>query len=558
MNVPIAHNPGLIASLATIATSLVFKYAKLDMMMYGVIYGLIIQLLENYDTIFDKLNVNDPKQYLLIGALISTAFILYHYSNRIINFVRYRNNGMGYYELNLYDKNSTKTILNYIDNFPDFFSKSDKIDHGNLDFIAKMMHDKNVDDNTVNHASIKWPSEGSKITFNDKNFGVTGCLYFLKKSVKTGTEEKQISIDIPYIQLLADKKTTNDVNDYFKKITDKNYEIAKKSSILLNHTKIIKSRGDILYHDQYIYNGPIISREDFEKRFMNTFFHPEKEKLYRHLRMINDSPNDFYNLGQSPRCGLLLYGPPGTGKSTFAYRVAMCLNRHIVTVDLRSIKAKSTIFNIIHKPTVNGTYTTPDKVVFVLDEFDLTVTELYHKNKTMNSIVNLWESKIKMFPEGKKKKKEQKNDNKSKNSSDEEEEYSDIYSIDKYGYDNENINLGDLLELFNGPVPNDGMIVIATTNKYKEINDMCPALFRHGRLSPIYFGYAEAKIIQQMSEYYFNEKLDIPINYEPHLATSQILEIIVEAKLDPINKGFPFFREQMDKIMIKPNQKNEI
>ena len=48
--------------------------------------------------------------------------------------------------------------------------------------------------------------------------------------------------------------------------------------------------------------------------------------------------------------------------------------------------------------------------------------------------------------------------------------------------------LEDLLEILQGPVPREGQIIIATTNKFDEIKNECPALFRPGRLTPIEFG----------------------------------------------------------------------
>lgn len=85
------------------------------------------------------------------------------------------------------------------------------------------------------------------------------------------------------------------------------------------------------------------------------------------------------------------------------------------------------------------------------------------------------------------------------------------------------ITLKDLLTILQGPVPKSGCLIFATTNDYEEIRDMCPALFRHSRMTPIHFGYLDRKTLTDIFEYYFKRK---PTFYVPEQTQNSSAEII--------------------------------
>jgi len=113
--------------------------------------------------------------------------------------------------------------------------------------------------------------------------------------------------------------------------------------------------------------------------------------------------------------------------------------------------------------------------------------------------------------------------------------------------------INDLLEIFQGTVPNDGAIMIATTNDYEGIKEMCPALFRPGRLTPIYFGYADKDLLQDISRFYFGRELEIYIPDKLEIPTSQIIQIALESitfdQLGDINDKFDYFSQSLDEIL---------
>ena len=110
--------------------------------------------------------------------------------------------------------------------------------------------------------------------------------------------------------------------------------------------------------------------------------------------------------------------------------------------------------------------------------------------------------------------------------------------------DKNDFQLEDLLEILQGPVPQEGQIIIATTNKFDEIYKECPALFRPGRLTPIEFGYLGSKEINKLASRYLG--VNINIDFEPKMATSKIIEIITYAKI----KNDPnYFTKELSKNM---------
>ena len=58
-------------------------------------------------------------------------------------------------------------------------------------------------------------------------------------------------------------------------------------------------------------------------------------------------------------------------------------------------------------------------------------------------------------------------------------------AYDKIGaMEGDMVTLTDLLTVFQGAVPVEGCIIIAMTNKYEELTELCPTLFRAGRFVP--------------------------------------------------------------------------
>lgn len=117
----------------------------------------------------------------------------------------------------------------------------------------------------------------------------------------------------------------------------------------------------------------------------------------------------------------------------------------------------------------------------------------------------------------------------------------------------EEIQLHDLLEIFQGPVPIPGLIVFAMTNKYKEILEMCPALFRPGRLTPYYIGNINHNTLQEMTKFYFNKELTFTYPADSAIPTSKLTELVLSSKAKP--KSYEFFSSKIKELLEKSQLK---
>jgi hypothetical protein len=501
--------------LVPVITTFFINFFGLDNSLYGVFFALVNQ---GFQEVIDKKenilqSLHDPyiKFYIVCGICV---YLLYKYrkmlpvdkcKRKIV-----KNIDNEYLVAEIYEINKLSIFEEYIDFFPEFYSKPTNVCCGDPNLMIQGSNQR-VSFLEISGKTNK-PINGEIIYFDDTNFEVKGEFSWeaCKIIIDQGTKEEKKSTDIayPYIKLKVLKSSTNDIFKYLEDIRTKVNEL-KHNHIDLYHVKILNESYEERQSKYIMYSGKTRTLEELERIYMSTFFHPSKEILWNLIKDVQYRPEISHMFGQESRIGLLLHGPSGTGKSTFAYRVAMCLNRHVITVDLRSIKKKSAIYNIIKNPNVGGYgNVTPKDVVFVFDEFDRTVIELAKRQDTKRMIVNT-----------------SKNENKT-----DEKKSEIIENSSEQIYNDNMLYLDDLLELLNGPIPIAGCIIIATTNKYEEIKKLCPPLFRDQRLTPFYFGNPNLETINEISQYYYKRNIEIKEPYNSVVCTASIMEIIKKAK----------------------------
>ena len=295
------------------------------------------------------------------------------------------------------------------------------------------------------------------------------------------------------------------------------------------------------------YQGRNRSLAELEPIYMATHFHMEKDRLWSLIKEIDQNKDYYQRYGQTPKLNLLLHGPPGTGKSSFAYRVAMTLRRDIISMDLTKYPNRYIIDKLMHgyiNPCLsNGHMISPSRLVYVFDEFDRTIEFLI---AAQDKEKRLFESKLKSMSAGNglaallgsaagKKSKSNSKTNSGSDSDCEEDDFT-IPSVDDTVGDpsttfaSQLLTIKDLLEIFQGVVDVDGRLIFAMTNHYDKIKKECPALFRPGRLTPVYFGYIGRETLLDIIQYYFKNKFTIPIGdldslpSEFKIPTSEIIE----------------------------------
>jgi hypothetical protein len=93
----------------------------------------------------------------------------------------------------------------------------------------------------------------------------------------------------------------------------------------------------------------------------------------------------------------VLQGPPGTGKSSFAYRIAMTLGRHIISLDLLALNNKNSIFEAMRSPEIDEESMMPKDVVFIFDEFDRTIFALAERQEKRKKMDNMFSNLLRMI-----------------------------------------------------------------------------------------------------------------------------------------------------------------
>ena len=294
-----------------------------------------------------------------------------------------------------------------------------------------------------------------------------------------------------------------------------------------------------------IYQGRNRTLAELEPIYMDTHFHSEKDRLWSLIKEIDQNKDYFQKYGQTPKLNLLLHGPPGTGKSSFAYRVAMTLRRDIISMDLTKYPNRYVIDKLMHGYInvclTNGFMINPSRLVYVFDEFDRTIEFLI---AAQDKEKRVFESKLKAMSAGNglaallgaNSGKSKSGGRKSQESGDSDEDDGNITAeFDSSPTDPSTASLAsqlltikDLLEIFQGVVDVNGRLIFAMTNHFDKIKVECPALFRPGRLTPVYFGYINRETLCEIVEYYFKQPLsDADLDLLPgefQIPTSEIIE----------------------------------
>lgn len=476
-------NSNLIGNLFS---SLIIEKLHLDS-RYTVLFTTLIS------SFLIKASIPSLPPYWYLYCFAPGLFWYFYYYN-----TKAENNN--YTKLKTYCWEDISLLRFMMEKHPEFYTKE-------YDMIVGNPEARSLDD-------IILPDAGTKIEFHDKIHNVKGYISAESSEYVEGASDKSVQKKAFYILLNLEKGSGYNCDTYMKKLRDYRTEYDdNEDELVLSMIKIMgkKDSGgnkeESYQHAVRLYKGPKKNYEERYQKYIKSYFSKNRDVLWNYIYNVHFHPEKFSIFGQEARCNMLIYGPPGSGKSTFVYRLAMALGRHIVSVDITSISSDRTeVYRTIQNANIDGWSCCPDKYIVLLEEFDITVKHLKEKNKRPN----LSEFLKSYGP---------------KTQTDSKEDMTLLYSRSTREFE-----LEDLLEILQGPVPIKGSIIIATTNKYEEIHELCPALFRPGRLTPVKFDYMDWKSLQDMTYFYFKRPLDIE-ETEIRVATSEIVELALDSCL---------------------------
>lgn len=315
-----------------------------------------------------------------------------------------------------------------------------------------------------------------------------------------------------------DKIKNASVEYYNKIVKDYNKHQKSKTKLRCQYIKCFKPDKEKTSKivSGVMYEGSRLKKAERYEQFIMSYFSPHRDMIWNYVKKVHYTPEKFYNFGQPAYCNMLLYGPPGTGKSTLASRVLKALGReYLISIDIVDYyNHKKELFSMFTTPRItNGSIVQAKNCIFLLEEFDHTVHFLKSKeNENMHSkedlLTRLFDSTDKH---------EQKSTDKDKITT----KLLDLHS-------NNQLTLGDLLELIQGSSPVDQSIIFAATNDYEYIKKTIPSVVRPGRLTPVKIDYLTWEWLQKLTEYYFKKQLTIKPFKITH-PTSGIIEMAMSS-----------------------------
>lgn len=412
--------------------------------------------------------------------------------------------------LNVYGFQWLATIVDYMKHNPKFFQ------------VTAYQCGSDGPYPSVNNLTI--PAIDCVTEINDTKFNVRGTL--IPRVWKKQINKDNIQEDV-YIEL---KTNDSSALEYFNLIS-KELEVkrAGNNRLTCTYLRVDKStNGNYQNNESLIYDGVKDSDQERYDKYMKSFFSSAKTNIWNFVSHVHFHPEFFYSKGQMPCVNYLFYGPPGTGKSNLAYRLAIATGRHLVNLNLLDfIYSKAHVFQLLMNPYVSGRGRRARECIILMEEFDNTLRELVEREKRSRSVKKFFRAPA-YFPGSESESSD--SESSESESGSEKKKKSEKEPMIKAG-DSSTLCLGDLLEILQGAVPIDGLIVIATTNNYKYIRETLPALVRPGRLTPVLIDYLDWETLQELAVYYFGERLEmeeIKIKYP----TSGLVELAISCTFE--------------------------
>lgn len=502
------------------------KYLNLDISVSSIILSSSGDLFESLISV-ESLNFGYTTWIsILVLSVLGTIF--YFFQKTLISYIKIffckKTKKAKFLKCNINSPTKIKVFLKYYQYFPDNFDKDHSIEFGDRKQIQTLEKLKILDKERADsisysstNGSIVFPCEDISINFTDETFGISGTLQYRNDKQTVISHDKdgkktEVDFFVPRLELNLDTQTFQQMNKFIKYVSKLVSERDSKK-VTQYHVKVY-TNGKGLENSTIVMNeseGPI-NWNTRKKKYIDSFFHTQKCELWEQVKKVQFCPEYFTKFGQTGRHIILAYGPPGTGKSTYAYRVAMATGRHVISINLSEFKARRELYQVLTRPYVNELHRrTPKEVVFIFDEFERAIINLNKKQLLKEKYQKAVEKK--MDGTNKDDDADDEDEKKIKKKSKHIEDTSDvdIKKVNETVFDDNNITMNDLLNIIQGPVPIEGLMIVATTNHFDQIKDISPALFREGRFEPVYFGNPTPKTMNDMFKFYYNKEIPIDI-----------------------------------------------
>ena len=347
--------------------------------------------------------------------------------------------------------------------------------------------------------------------------------------------DKDINLEFRIVKLTDGKEVINHVWKVMLIINttqDINFLTLFVNKCILNYNNYITAKNkNKIYHfifqgknlkeTAYEWKSSILSDLDDEsnKNFetFDTMYSVHKNNLISDINRLKDI--EYYKKsGAKRKKGYLFYGPPGCGKTSSVIAMANYDKRHILEIPMSRIKTNSDIEEILNITNIHNVNFKKEEIIILFDEIDTGLDSIQKRDserdrdqgqgrerdlgKDNESTENIKDNLLKTLVNSKC-------------------ENDLLPNRDK-------ICIGTILSRFDGVGSYNGIIIIATTNCIDKIS---PAVYRHGRLNPIYFDYMQKEDIRSMIEGFYKVKLtekqliDLP-SHSDKLAPSSLRQYL--------------------------------
>lgn len=544
----IEENQGIAAAVATIGVSWLTKYFSLDTTLYGPLHLVSTKVVKVAADSFSSPNSLDASSLILnyswLLAICALVIGLYYWRERALNFFRCcccRKTSV----LELTRPRDIAAWQSYIERNPDM--------------IVSQPTNVRCFDSQVSKepgALMFLPCVNEEVRFYDRENNVRGSFMFT-------TQKKQKTKSRPHYRSRRKQREDESEDDegekqqeeressneklilYVRGRAPEYFKIVAQNSVNNDSDSLVHARcviekiesdtGKPQFETDWLYTTlDPRPKEDRLSSAWDGYFHPHLNDIKEDLALVSDKMT-CYHPCNIRHLGYIFYGPPGSGKSDLMRRMALATNRHIVSMDMRSMTT-SEIFHRIHFPQVGNSTTDAGNVIFLFDEFDATIAFLSQNEKMREAerkrglaFALQPPDPFQLVKKATTEQTEMMSD--SEDNSDEHKSKSSRKSTSKMTHgsglpfvppmmglteSDGLMTLSLLKEMFQGASCPAGAIFVAATNYLEKIEELCPELVRPGRLTPIPFDYWDSEDIQELARYFWNCELE---NFPTHIAT---------------------------------------